>query len=375
MKNNKIRFSPSICITHNCNLNCVYCYQKHDTNSRMTFDAAKKVLDWIFKNVPQDMEEVEIGLIGGEPLLEFELIKKMFNYVVNINPSYPYIFYATTNGTILTEEMKSWFKQHKEKFWLGLSLDGDKDTHNHNRTNSFEKIDINFFKENWGSQNIKMTLTEYSLRNLSHDIKFIHSLGFPIGGVNEFEGDFDWDKDEYIKILAKQLMNLVDFYVTNDKLELNQMLDLKLYLCESKRKKKKWCGIGEGAIFFDIDGKRYPCPFITPMTFSKEEISYLQTIDYSNEDNFTDEDCFNNCYIYPICRTCAGACYLNNKTFKKRLKSKCRTMKLIALFSADIQAKRIIKNPNRYNKDTLYKTINAIKRIRELYMREFEKFI
>ena len=118
----KLRFSPTVCITHNCNLNCVYCYQKHDCNSRMSFDTAKKVIDWIFQNVPSNMEEVEIGLIGGEPLLEYNLIKQMFEYVRQLNPPYPYLFYATTNGTLLTEEMKAWFTQNKKHFWTATGI-------------------------------------------------------------------------------------------------------------------------------------------------------------------------------------------------------------------------------------------------------------
>ena len=372
----KLRFSPTVCITHNCNLNCVYCYQKHDCNSRMSFDTAKKVIDWIFQNVPSNMEEVEIGLIGGEPLLEFNLIKQMFEYVRQLNPPYPYLFYATTNGTLLTEEMKAWFTQNKKHFWLGLSLDGDRDTHNHNCSNSFDKIDIDFFRNNWNEQSIKMTLSDYSLKHLAHNIKFVHSLGFPISGVNEFEGDFDWDKDEYIKDLAGQLKELSAFYVENDTLELDQMLKLNLHYCERKPfERKKWCGIGDGAIFFDVDGQKYPCPFITPMTFSREQIFELQKTDYKNADNFIDEDCYNNCYIYPICRTCAGACYMTNGTFKKRIKSKCRTQKLIALFSADIQAKRIVKNPESQDKRTLRPTIDAIKKIREAYLDDFKNFL
>lgn len=370
------RFSPSICVTHNCNLNCVYCYQKHDTNSRMTFETAKKVLDWIFNNVPDDMNEVGIGLIGGEPLLEFELIKKMFEYTKQMNPRHPYLFYATTNGTVLTDEMKEWLIQNKKQFWLCLSLDGDRETHNHNRSNSFDKIDIDFFKNTWPDQNVKMTLTDYSLNHFAHDIKFLHTFGFPIGGCNEFEGDFDWDKDEYIRSLAKQLKELSDFYVEHDNLEPNQMLNLHLEACESKnRERRKWCGIGDGTVFFDIDGQRYPCSFLTPMTFSKEQIAELKKIDYKNVDNFIDDNCFDNCYIYPVCRNCAGACYLTNGTFKKRVMSKCRTQKLIALFAADIQARRIVKNPENFDKKVLYTKIAAIKKIRELYLDEFKQFL
>ena len=61
----KVRFSPSICVTHSCNLNCIYCYQKHDNSSRMDFETAKKILDYIFDNVPEGMEGIEINIIGG----------------------------------------------------------------------------------------------------------------------------------------------------------------------------------------------------------------------------------------------------------------------------------------------------------------------
>ena len=210
---NKIHFSPSICVTHNCNLNCIYCYQKHDKNSKMTFNTAKKVIDWIFQNVPENRCGIEINIIGGEPLLEFELIKQMVDYTKSINPKEPYLYYATTNGTLLTEDLKTWFVKNREYFWLGISLDGDRETHNHNRSNSFDRIDLDFFRNNWKGQSVKMTLSDYSLRNLAHDIKFIHSLGFPIRGVNEFEGDFNWDKDEYINIaceIAKQSGVIMD---------------------------------------------------------------------------------------------------------------------------------------------------------------------
>ena len=246
---NKPRFSPTICLTHNCNLDCVYCYQQHDTNMRMEFATARKCIDWIFDNIPDDMEGVEIGFIGGEPLLEFDLIKQIVEYTCSKPIHENYIFYATTNGTVLTQEMKEWFIKHKHCFVLGLSLDGTPDTHNRNRCNSFDAIDIAFFRETWPEQGIKMTLTEYSLQHLAENIKYIHSLGFrEIGGVNLFEGTFDWSSEKYIKILVPQLAELVDFYVENDHLQIDQMLNRRIAMCEEEnRKRQKWCGIGTGA--------------------------------------------------------------------------------------------------------------------------------
>ena len=373
---NKTRFSPTICVTHNCNLDCVYCYQKHDTNNRMTLDTAKSCIDWIFDNIPDYMSGVEIGFIGGEPMLEFELIKSVIEYTQAKKPNEEYIFYATTNGTVLTEEMKEWLVENKDIFILGLSLDGLPDTHNHNRSNSFDKIDIDFFVKTWPCQGIKMTLTEISLEHLSENIKYLHSLGFcEIGGVNLFEGQFDWSDERYIKIMIPQLEELVQFYVDNDNLRLDQMMNRKLEMCEvKKRKNKKWCGIGTGAIFFDVDGTRRPCPFVTPMTFEEKELEEICSLDYSENENFIDNNCFNNCYIYPVCPYCAGANYLTQKNFKVRDKTKCKIQKLITLYAADLQAKGIIKNPDKYDDATKYNLINAIQKIRELYLDEFSEY-
>ncbi|MCM1044988.1 MAG: radical SAM protein [Candidatus Gastranaerophilales bacterium] len=370
------RYSPSICVTHNCNLNCVYCYQKHDASARMTFHTAKSIIDWIFEHVPDNADSVGIDFIGGEPLLEFTLLKDIYEYTSSKKRDIPYNFFATTNGTVLTDEMKSWFTAHREQFILGLSLDGASDTHNYNRSNSFDKIDTDFFLQNWPNQGVKMTLSEYSLPRLADNIKFVHSLGFKtIRGVNLAEGDFDWSDDKYIEILIPQLKELVEYYLENDNLVPNQMLNRHIRYCEAKeRERRKWCGIGTGCPFFDVDGKMYPCAFITPMTFSQDEISDIISTDFSDHDAFIDEDCFNDCYIYPICPTCSGANYLKNKNFKQRDKSRCSVQKLITLFVADLQAKKIAANPKIYDDSTLYHTIEAIKKIRSLYYDEFQKY-
>ncbi len=56
----------------------------------------------------------------------------------------PYICFATTNGTLIKDEIKEWIEQNSERFWLGLSVDGTKAMHNLNRSNSYDQIDTNF---------------------------------------------------------------------------------------------------------------------------------------------------------------------------------------------------------------------------------------
>jgi len=63
--------------------------------------------------------------------------------------------------------MKNWFTANNDLFVLGLSLDGTRNTHNHNRSNSFDDIDIDFFLKTYPNQGVKMTLSEYSLPQLT----------------------------------------------------------------------------------------------------------------------------------------------------------------------------------------------------------------
>ena len=371
-----IRFSPSLCVTHSCNLDCIYCYQNHDGDNRMSFETACECIDWIFANIPEDMQGVEVSFIGGEPLVEYELIKKLYEYThTKYGDDYDYIFYATTNGALLNDEMKAWFTERKGSFVLGLSLDGLPETHNHNRSNSYGKIDIDFFQKTWPNQGVKMTISDYTLPNLAENIIYIHNLGFTeIDGVNLFEGEFDWSDEKYVKMLIPELKKLVEFYVEHDELMLDQMMGRRIDVCvDENDTKRKWCGIGTGTIFFDTDGKRYPCPFVTPMTFSEDELIEIQKTDFSNNDEFVDEDCF-NCYIHPVCPYCPGANYLTQKTFKQRDKSKCRAQKLITLYVADLLAKRLLKNKCSIPEERVYNTITAIEQIKKSFMHEFEEY-
>lgn len=312
--------------------------------------------------------------MGGEPLLEFELLKEIYTYVEEKRNDIKVTYFASTNGTVLTDEMKIWFTEHRKNFVLGLSLDGKRETHNYNRSNSFDDIDISFFLENWPEQGVKMTLSEFSLKHLAENIIFLHELGFKrIDGVNLFEGTFDWGKEKYIKLLVPQLKQLVDYYVQNSDLVLNQMFARRLELCTFEiLERKKSCGIGQNTIFFDTDGKRYPCSFMTPMTFGNEDLQNIKNMDFNNVESFIDNECFETCYLYPICPNCSAANYLKTKCFNKRDRNKCRINKLIALFMADLHSKRILKNPELYNdKPELYYLIESIKKIRELYLDEF----
>ena len=375
--------SPTICVTHACQLNCIYCYENNkDCANSQSFEKAIEIIENVFSTVSPEVTGIEFCFIGGEPLLEFGLIKKIVEYYKPRKKEYKqdFIFSATTNGALLNSEMKNWFKENTDIIILCLSLDGTKDTHDRNRDNSFDKIDFEFFINNYPKQGVKMTLSEYSLPRLYDNITFIHSLGFKrINGVNLFEGNFDFSDPKYIKMLIPQLKKLVDFYSRDENAELyNQLFDKRLELTQSKlRRKKKNCGIGgAGVRFYDVDGKAYPCVMCTPMTLNDEKLEALDEFNFEDDTLFIDERCNESCLIYPICSNCAGSNYKCSGSFSVRDYSKCMIKKLEVLFCADLMARKILINRNICENDTvLFHTIQAIKAIKQLYYPVFSPYM
>lgn len=363
-----------LCLTHRCNLNCVYCFEQKDGTHELSFDVACRCVDEIIKTHCNDMcKAVNLNFFGGEPLLKFELIKDIYNYVQSHYSIYDISFFASTNGTLLTDEMKVWFSNRKEKFCLGLSLDGDRDTQNYNRSNSFDLIDIKYFVENWPKQFFKLTLSEYSIQNYAHDVKFIHSFGVGINGGDVCVGDYAWNNEELCYIFAKQLLELVDYYENNSEVH-NNLFEIDLAACTTPHKNRKCCGCGTSLSYYETDGKKYPCTFIAPMGFSDEDLQNMLTVDFNNSQNFTDKECKEQCYLYNVCKTCAAENFLLHRRFDKYNKRNCGFKKIIAIAVAELQARRITKNPNLYDETKVYYTIEAIQKIRELYLPEYGKY-
>ena len=358
----KRKFHLSIVLTNQCNLNCVYCYESHKTQRRIDVQVVKDIIAEYLNCTEYD--EVEIDFFGGEPFLEFDTIKAVCEWVWSKEWRNKYIFFATTNGVLVHGEIKEWLRQHKKYFWVSLSLDGTRGSHNLNRSNSFDKIDIRFFKDSWPTQTVKMTISKETVEHIYDNIVYIHSLGFDITGTNFAEG-IDWESKKYIKIVANELEKLCRYYVDHPDIKPVPLINMAIHKCAEIKEKHKWCGCGEHMAAYETDGKKYPCTFFTPMTFDKETMQQVAQLDFSCYDDFVDEDCYNNCYLEPVCNCCYGANLLSNGVVNKRDRSKCELMKVRAVFSAALKAHKILENPEDTYENKL--SVQAIQRINELY--------
>lgn len=99
-------------LTQNCNFRCKYgiysethnLRQRSHSTERMTFETAKKAIDFLWKH-SVDSPDVNIGFYGGEPLLEFPLLKKAVKYSERLFEGKNLTFSVTTNGTLLNDEI------------------------------------------------------------------------------------------------------------------------------------------------------------------------------------------------------------------------------------------------------------------------------
>ena len=115
----------TLTLTQSCNLSCSYCYENHKSTKKMSFEIAKHILDNEFSRISID-DTLEIDLFGGEPFLEFSLIRCIVEYVKATFQNNKYIFFIITNGTLLNDRIKSWLIENKDCVICGLSFDGTK---------------------------------------------------------------------------------------------------------------------------------------------------------------------------------------------------------------------------------------------------------
>lgn len=123
-------------VTQQCNLRCKYCTysgnykNRMHTSKKMSYEHAKQAIDFYLER-SREAESLCLSFYGGEPLLEYELIKQCVSYIKLKKRDLPIRFVMTTNATLLTKEKFDILI--KNKFAIMISLDGDKQTHDSNR--------------------------------------------------------------------------------------------------------------------------------------------------------------------------------------------------------------------------------------------------
>lgn len=263
-------------VAHTCNLNCTYCFASqgkyHGKEALMSFETGKRALDFLVES-SKNRRNLEVDFFGGEPLMNWDVVKKLVSYAREIEKKYNknFRFTLTTNGVNLDDEVTEFC--NREMSNVVLSLDGRKEVHDaerkdHKGNGSYEKIVpkfIDFVKKRGDlSYYVRGTYTHKNT-DFTEDILHMASLGFKeismepvVCAPNEPYALTDEDLPK----LFSQYERLAEEMIKRDR-EGNgfnfyhYMIDLENGPCIYKR--ISGCGSGSEYLAVTPTGDLYPC--------------------------------------------------------------------------------------------------------------------
>ncbi len=260
-------------LAHDCNLHCDYCFAKGGAfagkRELMSADTAKAAIDFIASASGQ-RHNIEIDFFGGEPLLNFKVLKQTVDYARNIESERgkKFRFTVTTNAYHITDEMKRYLEENMSN--IVVSIDGRPHVHNAIRKTaggggSYERVAKNakeLLLKRKGEYYVRGTYTANNL-DFSGDVLHIADMGFKGVSVEPVvtKGGHEL-KEEHLETIFNEYDALAIEYEKRRKEGrgfsfFHFMVDLSGGPCLQKR--IRGCGAGTEYIAVAPSGDIYPC--------------------------------------------------------------------------------------------------------------------
>jgi radical SAM protein with 4Fe4S-binding SPASM domain len=355
----------TITLTQSCNLACTYCYEEYRQLKSMDFDTAYQIISSELNN-KNDYEIVMIDFFGGEPFMQFDLIKRLVSAVKAEEWENDYIFFTGTNGTLVHGDVQEWLIENKDCFVCGLSFDGTKEMQNINRSNSADMIDLDFFLKHYGNEEIKMTVSPETLPMLAEGVIFLHNMGFEVS-CNLAYG-IDWSKESATEALERELNKLIDYYIENPNITPCSMLGMGIEtIAYGAEKLLRYCGCGIDMVAYDVDGKPYPCHLFMPLSAGAEKAEKANELYFYEEEiplEHIDDKC-KDCIVKSICPTCYGSNYITFGDIYKHEDSYCKLTKIIMKARSYFKGKQWETGQLKLSKDDEQMLLKSIIMIQE----------
>ena len=309
-------------IAHTCNLNCEYCFASqgkyHGERAVMSFEVGKRALDFLVEN-SGTRRNLEVDFFGGEPLMNFDVVKKLVEYARSIEKEKGknFRFTLTTNGLLIDDDVIDF--ANREMSNVVLSLDGRREIHDRYRVDyagngSWDRIVPKFQKlvEARGGKNYYMRGTfTHANPDFLEDIKKMLELGFTELSMEPVvcaPGDPSELTNEDLPVVLDQYEKLAELMLERDRegkpfTFYHYMIDLTGGPCIYKR--ISGCGSGTEYMAVTPWGDLYPCH-----QFVGEEKFKLGDI-YNGVTNTAIQDEFAACNVYARseCRDCWARLY------------------------------------------------------------------
>lgn len=353
-------------LSHSCNLNCRYCYERFKNSKKMTWEKAREILEAEFSCPVEEINRID--LLGGEPLTNFPLIPKICEWVWQRSPELK--VFARTNGTLLTDEMKQWFVANKDRIVLGLSIDGNPEVNYINR--GVQQIDMDFFRNNWPDNEVKMTIFPNSVHLLSSSTRYLYERGFRVvGGLAQ---GVLWDENSCQR-LKEQMEELSEYYLSHPNITpLAHLFDLNFHraFSPSYREPERPCWEVANIHSYDCEGNRYPCHMFSSIVQGKTKSKTILEDAKNVKHELLPKEC-QECPICWCCKKCMGINYQHTGDFGHNinLDYMCEAQKVAAVASAKLLLGKVMNNQIEIDSDeTKLSVENAIKYLK--MMGEFD---
>lgn len=263
-------------VAHDCNLRCKYCFadtgEFHGHRSIMSAEVGKKAIDFVIAN-SGERKNIELDYFGGEPLMNFEVVKEITEYAKKEGEKHGknFRFTITTNGVLLDEKVKEYVNENMSN--VVLSLDGKKETNDRMRyrvdgSGSYDTIVPKFIdlaeSRNQDNYYVRGTFTSKNL-HFSEDVLHMADLGFKQTSVEPVVAPETEDyalKKEHLPVIFEEYDKLAEEYVKRRREGrgfnfFHFMIDLEQGPCVIKR--LSGCGSGHEYLAVTPEGDIYPC--------------------------------------------------------------------------------------------------------------------
>ena len=379
-------------VTESCNLKCSYCYQINKSKQKLSFNTAKKFIELLLTDDTSknnylnkyNTGSVIIDFIGGEPLLEIDLIEQIMKYFIKrcIELDHPWAYNHMisigSNGTLyFTDKVQKFINKYQDRLSMSITVDGNKRLHDSCRifedgSGSYEvasKAAIDWMKRT-NSKGTKLTIAPENVMYLKDAIINMINLGFEYINENCVYEDV-WDT-EHAKILYDQLVEIGDYLLDNDledKIGL-RIFDPGIYSPMDPEDNNNWCGGDGRMISVDVRGAIFNCIRYmqsslggsrTPLRIGDVD-SGIGCID-ADKCNICSMQCItrrsqsvDKCFYCPIAKGCGWCSAYNYQTFgtvNKRAITICETHTAEALANNYYWNKYLKKHGNE-NRLKLY---------------------
>lgn len=342
------RRSCTLMVTRSCNLNCRYCFEPYKCNDKskeMGFEMARSLIlkeEQIVKDNPE-YTELAIDFMGGEPLMNFPLIKRVVEWLERNPLQVPFICIATTNGT-LVKRHESWLRKHSHILKLGGSYDGTPTMQRINRgTGDRFEDNIDLLHSIYPDLGFHMVISRESLPNLAEGVLSIQRKGYKVKAA--LAQGVSWNASD-VKIFGRELKKLARAYLGVDKslppINLLTRMLMNVSKDPSTYRQEKWCGSGTNMITYDYDGKSYGCHMFTPVVLGERSIE-AANLNYTCRDSVEDDRC-KECIVKSVCPTCAGFNFRYRGSLAKRDLSWCDMVKTQMRIACAFQIKKLARS-------------------------------